>query len=66
MAMATAEPSPAAVITCARGLVALPAAQTPGTVVRPVGVGADEPVLEQLAAERRGGTVARARAARGG
>ena len=35
MAMATADPSPAAVITCARGLAALPAAQTPGTLVRP-------------------------------
>ena len=35
MAIATAEPSPAAVMTCARGLVALPAAQTPGTLVRP-------------------------------
>jgi hypothetical protein len=36
MAMAAAEPSPAAVMTCARGLVALPAAQTPGTLVAPV------------------------------
>jgi hypothetical protein len=33
--MATAEPSPAAVMTWARGLVALPAAQTPSTLVRP-------------------------------
>jgi hypothetical protein len=32
--MAAAEPSPAAVITWARGLLAFPAAQTPGTLVR--------------------------------
>ena len=36
MAMAAAEPSPAAVMTWARGLTTLPAAQTPGTLVRPV------------------------------
>ena len=36
IAIAAADPSPAAVITCARGLAALPAAQTPGTLVRPV------------------------------
>ena len=34
-AMAAAEPSPAAVITCARGLAALPATNA-GTLVRPV------------------------------
>ena len=52
MAMAAAEPSPAAVITWARGLATLPATQTPGTLVRPVGVGADEAALVDLAAER--------------
>ena len=36
MAMAAAEPAPAAVMTWARGSAALPAAHTPGTLVRPV------------------------------
>ena len=36
MAMAAVEPSPAAVMTWARGFAALPATQTPGTLVRPV------------------------------
>ena len=36
IAIAAADPSPAAVITCARGLPALPATQTPGTLVSPV------------------------------
>ena len=35
MAIAAAEPAPAAVITCARGLTTLPAAQTPRLLVRP-------------------------------
>ena len=34
--MAAAEPAPAAVMTWARGSTTLPAAQTPGTLVRPV------------------------------
>ncbi len=34
MAMAAADPSPAAVMTCARGLARLPATQSPGTLVR--------------------------------
>jgi hypothetical protein len=38
MAMAAADPSPAAVMSCARGLATLPATQTPDTLVRPVGV----------------------------
>ena len=37
IAIAAADPSPAAVITCARGLLAFPAAQTPETLVWPVG-----------------------------
>ena len=36
MAMAAADPSPAAVITWARGLATLPATHTPGTLVRPL------------------------------
>ncbi len=36
MAIAAAEPAPAAVITWARGSTTLPAAQTPGLLVRPV------------------------------
>jgi hypothetical protein len=35
MAMAATEPSPTAVMTWARGLTTLPAAHTPGTLVRP-------------------------------
>lgn len=37
MAIAAADPSPAAVITCARGFTAFPAAHTPGTLVAPAG-----------------------------
>src|SRR6478735_2146690 len=33
--IAAADPSPAAVMTCARGFAAFPAAQTPGTLVLP-------------------------------
>ena len=51
MAMAAADPSPAAVMTWARGLATLPATQTPGTLVRPVGVGDDPAVLVEVAAE---------------
>ena len=36
MAMAAADPAPAEVMTWARGSARLPAAQTPGTLVRPV------------------------------
>ena len=36
MAMAAADPAPAAVMTCARGSATLPAAHTPEVVVRPV------------------------------
>ena len=43
MAMAAADPSPAAVMTWARGFTALPAAQTPGTLVRPVASTATQP-----------------------
>ena len=61
MAMAAAEPSPAAVMTWARGLTALPAAQTPGTLVRPVGSATTQPFScvaqpragEQVAVRRR-------------
>ena len=41
--MAAADPSPAAVMTWARGLAAFPAAQTPVTVVRPVGSATTQP-----------------------
>jgi hypothetical protein len=34
--MAAADPAPAAVMTWARGSTALPATQTPATLVRPV------------------------------
>ncbi len=44
MAMAAAEPSPAAVMTWARGLTALPATQTPATLVRPVGSATTQPL----------------------
>ena len=57
MAMAAAEPSPAAVITWARGLTALPAAQTPGTLVRPVGSTTTQPsawVSQPSSVSRRG------------
>ena len=52
IAIAAADPSPAAVITCARGLLAFPATQTPETLVWPVAIHSDEPVLADLAAER--------------
>ena len=51
MAMAAAEPSPAAVMTWARGLAALPATQTPGTLVRPVASATTQPALVDGAAE---------------
>ena len=51
MAMAAADPSPAAVMTWARGLATLPATQTPGTLVRPVASVTDPPVLVDVAAE---------------
>ena len=51
MAMAAAEPSPAAVMTWARGLTAFPAAQTPGTLVRPVASTATQPLSCGGAAE---------------
>ena len=44
MAIAAADPSPAAVMTWARGLVAFPAAQTPGTLVAPVASTWTQPV----------------------
>ena len=65
IAMATAEPSPAAVITCARGFVALPAAQTPGTLVGPSRSTWRSPSSLQVAAERGGETVLGVRAHRG-
>jgi hypothetical protein len=37
IAAAAKDPALAAVMTCARGSTTLPAAQTPGTLVRPVG-----------------------------
>ncbi len=55
MAIPTAEPSPAAVMTCARGLVALPAAHDAGNAGAPLGVGAHQAAGQQLAAEHRGG-----------
>jgi len=36
MAVAAADPAPAALITCARGSTTLPAAQIPEVLVRPV------------------------------
>ena len=53
MAMAAADPSPAAVMTWARGLATLPATQTPGTLVRAGGVGDDPAVLVGSAAQAR-------------
>ena len=44
MAIAAAEPSPAAVMTWARGLAALPATHTPGTLVRPVPSATTQPL----------------------
>ena len=44
-AMAAAEPAPAAVMTWARGSTMLPAAQTPGTLVRPVASTMTQPSL---------------------
>ena len=51
MAMAAAEPAPAAVITCARGSARLPATHTPATLVRPGGVGGDPALVVDVAAE---------------
>ena len=50
MAIAAAEPSPAAVMTWARGLATFPATQTPGTVVRPV-ASLDDPIAVEFTAE---------------
>jgi hypothetical protein len=50
MAMAAVVPSPAAVMTWARGLAALPATQTPGTLVRPVASATTQP-LSSISAE---------------
>ena len=50
-AIAAAEPSPAAVMTWARGLAALPATQTPGTVVRPVASVIDPAGVVEVAAQ---------------
>ena len=49
--IAAADPSPAAVITCARGFAAFPAAQTPGDARASGGVDADEAEIVGLAAE---------------
>ena len=51
MAMAAADPSPAAVMTWARGLATLPATQTPGTLVRPVASATTQPSSSMVAAE---------------
>ena len=51
MAMAAAEPSPAAVMTWARGLTAFPAAQAPGMLVPPVASTATPAVVVSRAAE---------------
>ena len=65
IAMAAAEPSPAAVITWARGLATLPATQTPGTVVCPVpsvttqpssSTSQPRPTSRSLLGTNRGGT----------
>ena len=49
--MAAAEPAPAAVMTWARGSTTLPAAQTPGTLVRPVASMVDPAVVVGVAAQ---------------
>ena len=49
--MAAAEPAPAAVMTWARGSTTLPAAQTPGTLVRPVASDGDPAVGVDVSAE---------------
>ena len=63
--MAAAEPAPAAVMTWARGSTTLPAAQTPGTLVRPVGsvvtqpsssTSQPRPTSRWLFGTKRGGT----------
>ena len=51
MEIAAADPSPAAVITCARGFAAFPAAQTPGTLVLPAVSTRTNPRSSSLAAE---------------
>ena len=43
MAIAAAEPAPAAVMTWARGLTTLPATQTPSVLVRPVASAVTKP-----------------------
>ena len=64
-AMAAAEPAPAAVMTWARGSTMLPAAQTPGTLVRPVvstvtqpsaSTSQPRPTSRALFGTKRGGT----------
>ena len=50
-AMAAAEPAPAAVMTWARGSTTFPAAQTPGTLVRPVVSATTQPSSSTCAAE---------------
>ena len=49
--IAAADPSPAAVITCARGFATFPAAQTPGTLVLSDVVDADEAEVVDLDTE---------------
>ena len=57
MAIAAADPAPAAVITCARGSAAFPAAHTPGGAGRAGPVDGDEAGLVELAAEPRQQTI---------
>ena len=52
MAIAAAEPAPAAVMTWARGSTTLPAAHTPGSLVRPVASTMTKPASFDVAAER--------------
>ena len=52
MAIAAAEPAPAAVTTWARGSTALPAPQTPGVLVRPVRSTTAKPASSRSTAER--------------
>ena len=49
IAIAAADPSPAAVITCARGLATLPAAHTPATLVSSAAIDADEAEVIHIA-----------------
>ena len=57
MAMAAVEPSPAAVMTWARGLATFPATQTPGTLVRPVASATIQPLSSDRAADVAQGVV---------